>query len=431
MEIAEPKQKKPWYAWLWVPSLYYAQGIPYVVVMTVSVIMYKRLGIGNDDIAFYTSILYLPWVIKPLWSPIVDMFKTKRSWIIVMQFVVGVCLGGVALTIPVPQFLQFTLAFFFIMAFSSATHDIAADGFYMLGLEQHEQALFVGVRSTFYRGAMITGQGLLVMLAGYFETITPSVTTAWQYTFFIITAFFTLFAIYHLFILPKPASDKPVLLDKSKGFFSEFFKTFVNFFKKPGIGLAITFLLIYRFGEAQLVKLASPFLLDPRNVGGLGLHTEEVGLIYGTIGVGALLAGGILGGIMAAKFGLKKMIWWMFAAINIPHLLYVYLSYAQPESRILIGTCVAGEQLGYGFGFTAYMLYMIMISEGEYKTSHYAICTGFMALSMMIPGLFSGYIQQWLGYQHFFVWVMLAMIPGIFIVKALKIPDDFGLKKKK
>lgn len=589
----KPAYRKPWF---WVPSLYYAQGIPYVIVMTVSVIFYKKMGLTNTDIALYTSWLYLPWVLKPLWSPFVDLFKTKRLWIVSMQFILGVGLAGIAFTIPLPHYLQYTLAFFFLMAFSSATHDIAADGFYMLALPENEQSFYVGIRSTFYRFANITGQGLLIVLAGWLElssglpehrltvadfkdttavvqswnnvdttfedlgnsdlsllvsnkeikvsdaklnkravdslktfyhnqnykngflneytgkelafaptekdaeTLTGNVAvisfklsheltddesyilnvnnlveadtnivllagsniafhknnwdkpafaviqlkhagktaefkalasdlpSAWRYVFIVITAVFFIFVLYHFFVLPYPAVDVQTAKRSGKEILRDFVQTFVLFFKKKNILLSIAFLLIYRFGEAQLVKLASPFLLDPRDKGGLGLTTSEVGLVYGTLGVGGLILGGIIGGMLVSKGGLKKWIWWMFASINIPHILYIYLAYFQPTSLAIISGCVALEQFGYGFGFTAYMLYMIYVSEGELKTSHYALCTGFMALSMMIPGLFSGWIQEQLGYKLFFVYILLTMIPGFFITKILPIDKNFGKK---
>lgn len=606
--------------WAWVPSLYYAEGIPYVIVMTVAVIMYKRLGISNAEIALYTSWLYLPWVLKPLWSPIVDMFKTKRLWIIIMQLIVGAGLGGVALTIPMPDYFQYTLAFFWLLAFSSATHDIAADGFYMLGLSKHDQAFFVGVRSTFYRFAMITGQGLLIILAGYFESTTglPSVTTkinssseteivqvmqpdsvsispmegslriivvpeelniptssmsktefdslkgfvnswngdngfysvedvqknsgvsaaengglnwferiivdlfgvekeeetkgnitgnagvvyfhlsnkpeagekivvnfgrdtgdksisliegvrftftdqnwnkpayaliqldpklkvassasfearagnvplSWIITFAILTILFLLFFIYHKFILPYPKTDKPTLAAQDSSAFKEFFTTFALFFKKKHIGIILGFLLLYRLGESQLVKLASPFLLDASEVGGLGLTTGEVGIVYGTVGIIALTLGGLLGGFLAARYGLKYWLWYMVVAINLPNIVYVYLSTAQPESFFIINLCVAIEQFGYGFGFTAYMLYMIYVSEGDHKTAHFAITTAFMALGMMIPGMVSGWLQELIGYQHFFIWVVIATIPAFIISKFIPLDPEFGKKNE-
>jgi PAT family beta-lactamase induction signal transducer AmpG len=615
--IKKSFRKNPWF---WVPSLYFSEGMPYVIVMVVSVIMYKRLGISNTDIALYTSWLYLPWVIKPLWSPIVDLLKTKRFWIITMQLIIGAGLAGVALTIPVSNFFQYTLAFFWLLAFSSATHDIAADGFYMLGLSEHDQAFFVGIRSTFYRIAMITGQGLLIILAGYLESstgleqidmevkavnhkvnvenissediselngelkllhfpeileistekiseanldsilkfvneenikngyeqkfestfnvnianeekswwnevvvknlenfiknnfgkeidskfaktklgnvgimhlylskhlgddeqiivnigegsgdksisliktnrfvftkdnwnkpalilyqidpklktetsasftaISGNIPLAWTITFAIITFLFFLFFLYHKFILPYPKSDVSYKTEKNN-VFAEFFKTFALFFKKKNIGLGITFLLVYRLGESQLLKLASPFLLDTKEFGGMALTTGEVGFIYGTVGIVALVLGGLLGGFLAAKHGLKFWLWWMLIAINLPNFVYVYLSYVLPDSFFIILSCVAIEQFGYGFGFTAYMLFMIYISDGEHKTAHYAITTGFMALGMMIPGMISGWLQELIGYQHFFIWVILATIPAFIITKFLNIDPDFGKK---
>lgn len=605
--------------WLWIPTLYFAEGIPYVVVMTVAVIMFKRLGISNTDIALYTSWLYLPWVIKPLWSPLVDLLKTKRWWIVVMQLLIGAGLGGVALGLPLPMFFKVSLIFLWLLAFSSATHDIAADGFYMLGLDEHQQTYFVGIRSTFYRIAMITGQGLLIILAGFFETSTglspieikartnpaasvslnipelpamesqertyfavfpedveisaknissarfdsvrqvvvrhnsqngfvhygngPSasgknenswwsrsisiplgnflkktfnpaeppaaldsrtgnisvvgiklsrkpeankemilnlkfqrgdnsikllegerlafnatnwdkpayvllqadpklnrtsealfkgtsgnIQLAWSITFIILAGLFVVFSFYHRFMLPYPASDKAAR--SNHNFLKDFFSTFGSFFNRKEIGVIISFLLLYRFGEAQLVKMASPFMLDPRQAGGLGLTTGDVGLIYGTFGILALTAGGILGGLAAATKGFRYWLWWMVLAINLPHMAYVYLSFAQPDNYFIISFCVVIEQFSYGFGFTAYMLYMIYISEGKNKTAHYAIATAFMALGMMIPGMFSGWLQDMIGYKNFFVWVMLCMIPGIIPVFFIRVKRDFGIKKK-
>jgi MFS transporter, PAT family, beta-lactamase induction signal transducer AmpG len=608
-------------AWKWVPTLYFAEGIPYVVVMTVSVIMYKRLGISNTDIALYTSWLYLPWILKPLWSPVVDILKTKRFWIVTMQLIIGAGLAGVAFTIPIPNFFQYTLAFLWLLAFSSATHDIAADGFYMIALSKHDQAWFVGIRSTFYRVAMITGQGFLIILAGYIEansglpsvdlnvTANPNIevqqllspedlqmlreggdsriitqpaelvistkhrdkseidsitalarswnikngfyeeekkaatvddsgpswwtvnvadpiedflrknfaphpkeiaaadltgnigvvyfylssqpedeqvvvnfgresgdnsisliegtrfvftsdnwdrpamaviqldpklrteTTAyfqaragniplaWVVTFIILTALFLIFFIYHKFILPRPAGDKPVIEDTGiKNVFAEFFRTFALFFTKEKIGLILAFILLYRLGEAQLVKLATPFLLDAQEAGGLALTTGQVGFVYGTVGIIALTLGGIVGGILAARNGLKYWIWWMVLAINIPDLNYVYLAYTQTTNMWLINAAVAIEQFGYGFGFTAFMLYLIYASEGEHKTAHYAIATGFMALGMMIPGMFSGWLQEIIGYQNFFIWVCISTIPAFIIVKLIPLDPSFGKK---
>ncbi len=580
--------------WSWIPTLYFAEGMPYAIVMLMAVVLYKRLGISNTEIALYTSWLYLPWVIKPLWSPIVDILKTKRYWIVIMQLLIGVGLGGVALTIPLPLFFQITLGFFWLLAFSSATHDIAADGFYMLGLSKHDQALFVGIRSTFYRVAMITVQGVLIMFAGYVESHTglpslerpvtvvqqgevpafdfsnldseaqpgaprlliepenlvipltatnpaatdslvsfargwnanrgslhelntyfkdiiptaddkgkystsansgiflirlsapplddeeivvnfgqdsgdksislstanrlvftrdnwnkpaiaviqldPKLKTAtsavylatagniplaWMLTFTIMAAMFIFFFIYHRFILPRPMDDKAA---DSGNFMRDYWQVFVAFFTKEKIALTIAFILIYRFGEAQLVKIAPLFMLDSIEAGGLSLTTGQYGFIYGTLGMLALTLGGILGGIVASRQGLKFWILWMALAMKLPDLVYVYLSYLQPDSFALIAVCVTIEQFGYGFGFTAYMLFMITAAEGRHKTAHYAICTGFMALGMMIPGMFSGWLQETIGYQHFFIWVLLCTIPGLLMLRWLPIDPNFGKK---
>jgi len=622
----EKSTRSPWF---WVPSLYYSQGIPYVVVMMVSVIMYKRLGISNAEIALYTSWLYLPWVIKPIWSPIVDLLKTKRWWIISMQLIIGAALASVALTFSLPNFFQISLVFLWLMAFSSATHDIAADGFYLLGLDTHNQSWFVGIRSSFYRLAMISGQGLLVVLAGYLEAVTgpepvritvnsvptssntivnssswdepttdepmlialdadleavtevqttaqrdsilqavknynllngfygleaanvakneqasqqssgqsngalgsanektynglerwlkntfgeeitedfsragqvviakvrlhdpkntlsgelvvnlgrdegnasiklaegdrlvindsnrnieawvafeldPKLKTAvstvfignsgnvrlaWSTTFGVLAVLFGLFFFYHFIFLPRPVED--ISRKSEAGFASDFITTFGAFFKRKKLGWVLAFLLLYRLGEAQLAKLAAPFLLDSTSIGGLGLTTGEVGFIYGTIGIAMLTVGGILGGIVAAKDGLKKWIWWMVIAINLPNLVYVFLAIVQPDSFWVITAGVAIEQFGYGFGFTAYMLYCIYISQGEHKTTHYAISTGFMALGMMLPGMVSGWLQELIGYSNFFVWVVIATVPAFIVTAYIPLDSEFGKKSK-
>ncbi len=603
-------------AWSWVPSLYFAEGIPYIVVMQVAVIMYKRFGISNAEIALYTSWLYLPWVIKPIWSPLVDTVRTKRFWILLMQVIIGAGLAGVALTLPGPMFFKYSLAFLWLLAFSSATHDIAADGFYMLGLSEKDQAWFVGIRSTFYRLAVITGQGLLVILAGSIESstglptrtidvsvrteaaasppfavpadsvfastadafvtakagseirlgasgnsapdsliaaahrwnvrhgfvdapstvdespglwtrtvgaawarfiaapierglravfdvdveadalrgnvavsylkigsgtvaspivvnvdiasgnksisvaegarlrITPdnaavpaavvfradprlrsdasatfevrsgNVVLAWGSVFALLAVLFVVLAAFHRFVLPRPSTDRPT--GSGRGLIGDFAETFASFFRKPGIGVIVAFILLYRFSEAQLVKLAAPFLLDSSDVGGLALTTGEVGFVYGTVGVLALTLGGIVGGILASRDGLRRWFWPMIVAMNIPNAVYLFLATTTPDSWLVINLCVAVEQFGYGFGFTAFLLYLIMVSEGEHKTAHYAICTGLMALGMMIPGMFSGWLQEIVGYKNFFVWILIATIPAFAVSTFVRIDPEFG-----
>lgn len=611
--------------WSWIPTLYFAQGLPYVAVMTISVIMYKRLGISNTDIALYTGWLYLPWVIKPLWSPFVDIIKTKRWWTLTMQWILALALAGIAFSIPTSFFFQLTLAVFWIVGFTSATHDIAADGFYMHALTEHEQSLYVGIRSTFYRIATIAGQGLLVIIAGLIETgtglepalltveaspsysntltlptfdgvatdgekeahfvftsaeiqagVTPSVndsadvkaqiaglekavkewnianrfvapdevkgdnkvaqkakeesaftswvrnhfgekrevttdatdnvvvvgvrlskqpapdetkvlnmtfkdgdqsirleqnslssrleftadnwdkpayllfridhklkeTTsatfagasgnipfAWMVVFIVLSGFFFIVSIYHNWVLPRPASDRPAKDAQAGSIMKEFFETFKTFFTKRQAAVAILFMLLYRLPEAQLVKLINPFLLDPIDKGGLGLTTGEVGVVYGTVGIIGLTLGGIIGGICAARGGLKKWLWPMAWSMSLTCLTFIYLSYAQDHSLLTVNICVFIEQFGYGFGFTAYMLYLIYFSEGEHKTAHYAICTGFMALGMMLPGMAAGWLQETIGYRHFFVWTIVCCAATIAVCAFIKIDPNFGRKQ--
>ena len=415
--------------WAWIPTLYFAQGLPYVAVMTISVIMYKNLGISNTDIALYTSWLYLPWVIKPFWSPFVDLLKTKRWWVTTMQLFVGAGLAGIAFTIPMSDFFQTTLAIFWLVAFSSATHDIAADGFYMHSLNVKDQALYVGIRSTFYRIATIAGQGLLVVLAGELEKRTSSIAMAWSITFYILAGAFIAFYLYHSFILPRPDSDHPAVGEvNASNIFKEFFATFASFFRKKQAFVAILFMLFYRFPEAQLVKMINPFLLDPLEKGGLGLTTAEVGFVYGTIGIIGLTLGGIIGGFCAARGGLQKWLWPMAWSISLTCITFVYLGYFQPQDFFVINLCVFIEQFGYGFGFTAYMLYLIYYSEGEHKPAHYAICTAFMALGMMLPGMAAGWLQEQIGYENFFIWVMICCAATITVCAFIKIDPNYGKK---
>jgi len=415
--------------WAWIPTLYFAQGIPYVVVMTLSVILYKNMGVNNTDIALYTSWLYLPWVIKPLWSPLIELFSTKRVWIVALQFAVGTALACVALTIPGPGYFKMTLAVFWLMAFASASHDIAADGFYMLALPEHSQAAFVGVRSTFYRLANIGGQGGLVYLAGELQERTGSMQTAWSVVFGVLTALFVAMALYHWLVLPRPAADVRGAGHTQSGKLArDFLQVFAAFFKRPGILVVLGFLLLYRFPEAQLLKLATPFLLDKAELGGLGLSTKAVGIAYGTVGLTALTLGGLLGGWVISKVGLKRALWPLILLMHVPNAVFVFLALTQPQDVVIVSTALAVEQFGYGLGFTAYLMYMILVSDGPHKTAHYAICTGFMALGMMLPGMWSGWLQQQLGYLPFFVWVLAATIPSFAMAALIKIPEGFGKK---
>ncbi len=598
----EQKSKKSINPWAWISTLYFAEALPYVAVMTIAVIMYKRLGISNTDIALYTGWLYLPWVIKPFWSPFVDLFKTKRWWTITMQWIIAIAFALLAFAIPTPFFFQLTLAVFWVIGFTSATHDIAADGYYMHALDDHQQSFYVGIRSTFYRIATVAGQGLLVILAGViemnsglepaqlqvnatqqtitikditeqqsgqrflfttaeadstlsmidyvkqqneangfvekeqpqqqaaaqvteeestftkwlretfgeaprkasalqsrqqivgitlaeqpkddepiilnmafkngdqsikmeqgklstrfqftkdnwnkpalmiisvdpklkedttatFEGLSGNIPFAWLVVFVVLSVFFFLVAVYHQFILPHPDSDHATKDISAKTIASEFLRTFKTFFTKPQALVAILFMLLYRLPEAQLVKIINPFMLDPIDKGGLGLTTGQVGVVYGTVGIIGLTIGGILGGLAAARGGLKCWLWPMVLAITLPDLVYVYLSYVQPEGLGIINACIFIEQFGYGFGFTAYMLYLIYFSEGEHKTAHYAICTGFMALGMMLPGMMAGWLQETIGYRHFFIWTIICCAATFLVCAFIKIDPNFGKKK--
>ncbi len=421
------KDRNPW---AWVPTLYFAEGLPYIAVTVLAIEIYMQLGLSDAEITFYTSWLYLPWVIKPFWSPFLDLYKTKRWWITTMQLLLGSAFAGVAFTIQADWWLQGSICFFWMLAFSSATHDVAADGFYMMGLDQHEQAFFVGIRSTFYRLSMIFGKGLLIMLAGVLQVMFRyQIKFSWSLIFYGLTGLFIAFYLYHNYILPRPKEDI-VHEEKQdeKVVVHEFFMTFATFFEKKQILTAIAFMLLFRLPEALLTPISQLFLQAQPSKGGLGLSPQEFGLVNGTVGVIGLLAGGIIGGMLVSRDGLKKWIWPMTFAITIPNVAYVYLAYAMPESLMAINICVFLENFGYGFGFSAYMLFMIYFSQGEHKTSHYALCTGFMALSMLIPGLFAGALAQYVGYRIFFIIVMLSCMLPFFVASFLKIDSEFGRK---
>ena len=433
--------------WMWIPTLYFAEGIPYFIVNNISVTMFTKMGVPNGAMALFTSLLYLPWAIKPLWSPFVDILKTKRWWILSMQILMSVTFILTTLSIPHPDaatiasqttpisLFTFTLILFIVTAFASATHDIAADGFYMLALDQQQQSFFVGIRSTFYRLSSIFGQGVLVYIAGYIERTSHNIPLSWTLTIAITSVIFTLVSLYHTFVLPKPKADwirhiEERQQQQAQAIWKEFARTFVTFIRKPGVLLAIVFMLLYRLPEAFLLKMVNPFLLDSQPKGGLALATDEVGVIYGTIGVFFLTLGGIIGGVASSRWGLKKALWPMALFMTLPCATFVYMSMFHPTNVVIISTCVAIEQFGYGFGFTAYMLYMMYFSEGEFTTAHYAICTAFMALSMMIPGMFAGYLQEWLGYEGFFWMVMVCCVAtvAVTIVVRKEINANYGRK---
>lgn len=420
--------------WFWIPTLYFAEGIPYYMVNNISVIMFNKMGLPNGLMALYTSMLYLPWVIKPLWSPFVDIIRSKRWWVTAMQSIMAVCFIIMAATLPgyapIETITPFTLTLilFWIVAFASATHDIAADGFYMLGLSEGDQSLFVGIRSTFYRLASIFGQGVLVVVAGILESRTGDIPRAWKITLAAVAVIYSALALWHIFRLPKPQADKPREGHGAGFVFRDFLRSFATFFRKPQIVAMLLFLLLYRLPQAFLYKMMNPFLLDPVSEGGLGMSTGQVGIAYGTIGVAALIVSGILGGMAVAKWGLRKCLWPMAMSVALPSLAFIWMSVAQPQNFYLIAFFVAFDQIGYGFGFTAYMLYMIYVSQGEFKTSHYSLCTAFMALSMMLPGMVAGYIQESIGYRGFFIMAGSCCAVTAIVTLLVKIGPEYGKK---
>src|SRR6478609_8109462 len=420
------KENKPWY---WIPFLNFSSGFPYAIIISVSVIMYKDLGINNEDIGFYTSLLYLPWVIKPLWSPFIDLYATKRKWFLSMQLVISIVFLFVGLSISTNHFFMLSLALFWVATFASASNDVASDGFYMIALAKEEQSFFLGIRSTFYRLSMLTANGLIVIFVGYLEDRFGDKTKAWSYTMIFVALIMVFLTIYNFFVTPTVEENSEILEteDKHKPTFEEIFS---SFFQKKQIAVLVSFILLFRLGESQLLKMLTPFLIDQKTKGGMGLATEDVGIIYGTFGVFALVIGGILGGIMISRGGLRKWMLTMFLAMHLPIIGFILLAHFHPTSVYYIYATVIAEQFGYGLGFSAFMMYLIYVAEGEHKTAHYSIATGFMALGMMLPGMASGFIQQYLGYGNFFIWVFIATIPGLILSQLLKYPTDYGKKAK-
>ncbi|MBO5562698.1 MAG: MFS transporter [Bacteroidales bacterium] len=426
------KTRNPWF---WVPTLYFAEGIPYFVVNNISTIMFKKMGMSNADMALYTSLLYLPWMIKPFWSPFVDILKTKRWWIVAMETLVAVLFFGLAASLPASSdgtvsLFTVTLVLFWITAFASATHDIAADGFYMLGLSQHDQSLFVGIRSTFYRLSNLFVQGALVVLAGVIEQHSGDIPHSWRMTLLVVAVLWTALTLYHMFSLPHPSSDSPRPETRPAEILRGFGRTFSTFFRKKLAWLGIAFMLLYRLPEAFALKIVPAFLVDGTEAGGMALSTVNYGLINNTVGVVGIVLGGILGGIAVSRRGLRRSLWPMALSLALPCAVYLYMALVQDVPLWLVGTCVFIEQFGYGYGFTAYMLYMIFVSDGEFKTSHYSLCTAFMAASMMLPGLVAGVLQERMGYPAYFGFVMVTCLATFLAVMLVRkgVPDDFGRK---
>ena len=424
------KKRNPW---AWIPTLYFAEGLPNIIVTGLSVVMYMQMGLSDAEVGLYTGWLALPWVIKPLWSPFIDLLKTKRWWVLTMQALIGASLAGIAFSIPTAFWFQATMCLFFLIAFCSATHDISADGFYMIELDDHNQAKYVGLRNTFYRLAIIFVNGMLVSLAGILQVVfRGQIRFTWALIFYGLAGLFIGLWLYHSRFMPRPKEDvhtKRTLTEVT----SELKKMFITFFQKfdrRGTLIVMLFLLFYRFPEALLNTMTKTFLLRNNYAGGLGLSPQEYGLANGTVGLIGLLLGGIIGGILVSRDGMKRWLWPMVCAITLPDVVYIYLSYSLNSNLVVVSSCLFIEQFGYGLGFTVLTLYMLYYSQGKYKTSHYSICTGISYLGLMLPGMLSGYIKDMVGYRMFFIIVMVCCAITFAVTAFLKIDPDFGKKEK-
>lgn len=409
--------------YMWVPSLYLGESLPYAAVMLMSLVLYQEMGLSDTQIALYTSWLGLPWVIKPLWSPFIDCFRTKRWWILSMQLLIGASLALVALSLPTSIWLQASLVLFMLVAFSSSTHDISADGFYILGLSHQDQELYVGVRNTCYRIGMILGQGGLVMLAGILQQNGMPIPASWSVTFLVVSLLMLFLFGYHSRLLPQVEDTHSQ--HQQTNIMRDFLQTFVVFFRKPHIISALCFILLFRLPEGLLTKIVPLFLKRSIAEGGLALTDVDYGIIYGTLGVVGLLGGGLVGGYLVSRFGLKKCLWPLVLSITLPDLVYVYLSYAQCTNLWIVGSCVFVEQVGYGLGFTAYTLYLVSFAHGERSTSVFSLCTAFQYLGgVMLPGMVSGWMSDSLGYRQFFIYIMAFCLVTFAVTAMVKLPRE-------
>ena len=424
------KKRNPW---AWIPTLYFAEGLPNIIVTGLSVVMYMQMGLSDTEVGLFTGWLALPWVIKPLWSPFIDLLKTKRWWVLAMQALIGAALAGIAFAIPTDFWFQATMCLFFLIAFCSATHDISADGFYMIELDDHNQAKYVGLRNTFYRLAIIFVNGMLVSLAGILQVMfRGQIRFTWALIFYGLAGLFIGLWLYHSRFMPRPAEDVQTrrTVGEVTAELKNMFITFFRKFDRRGTLIVMLFLLLYRFPEALLHTMTKTFMLRHNYAGGLGLSPQEYGLANGTVGLIGLLLGGIIGGILVSRDGMKRWLWPMVCAITLPDVVYIYLSYSLNSNLIVVSSCLFVEQFGYGLGFTVLTLYMLYYSQGKYKTSHYSICTGISYLGLMLPGMLSGYIKDMVGYRMFFIIVMACCVITFAVTAFLKIDPEFGKKEK-
>ena len=411
----------------WVPSVYFAMGLPFVVLNMVSVLMFKGMGIRDGQITFWTSLIMMPWTLKFLWSPFLEMYKTKKFFVVLTQLVTGLGFLLVGLVLHLPWFFSLCIFLMAIIAFSGATHDIATDGVYMAELSKEEQASWIGWQGAFYNIAKIVASGGLVWVAGRLikhfggvegatkEVMHSAATNAWMIVMIAIGALMILLGLYHIKQLPS-GKGTAVKTESAKETFDRLVEVLKNFFTKKHIVYYIFFIILYRFGEGFVMKIVPLFLKAARSEGGLGLNEEQIGLYYGTFGAAAFVLGSVLAGYYISHFGLKRTLFSLCCIFNLPFVAYTFLSQVQPESGLLIGSMITLEYFGYGFGFAGLTLFMMQqIAPGKHQMAHYAFASGIMNLGVMLPGMVSGLISDAIGYKWFFVFTLIATIPAFLI----------------
>ncbi len=428
MDKAEPHHlapDKPRHPLAWVPSLYLAQGLPFYSVALVAGLMFKSMGVPNEQIARWTGLLGLAWVFKALWSPFLELFRSKKRIVVTLQLTGGVALAALALALQLPAWFALAIALLGVVSLASSTHDIAADGLYIASLSSKQQCAYAGWQGAFFNGAKFLSLGGLVILAGHLEqAIGPQ--AAWATVFGLLGALMAGLGLYHAWALPGPRADAARPASSTvRGTVAVLVDVIRAFFAKPGIWLGILFILLFRTAEGQVQTIGPLFLRDARGIGGMGLSTQEVGAIYGTAGTAAFLVGSILGGYFTSWIGLKRAMPWLILAMNVPNLVFYYLSMAQPESLGVVTASLAAEMFGYGFGFVGMILFIMqVIASGPYQTAHYALGSGFMQLGFVLSKVVSGDIQQALGYRHFFLWVVLSALPVLVLTRFVKLEAD-------
>jgi PAT family beta-lactamase induction signal transducer AmpG len=404
---------------LWVPTLYFAEGLPFYAVNMMALIFYSRMGVSNATITATVSLLGLPWSLKPLWSPFLEMYKTKKFFVVLLEFVGGLSLGLLALCLPLPGYFRYSVALLAVIGFCASTHDIAADGLYIASLTPRQQAAYAGWQGGFFNIARFVSQGGLLILAGYLENRMP-VARAWMMIFASVGVTLVVVSLFHARVLPSGGEERHA--ESLQQMLSTFWDVVVSFFKKPNIYFLLLFVFLYRAGEGQVVKIGPLFLKAARDTGGLGLSTAQFGTIYGTFGTAAFILGSVLGGYFAAWLGLKRALLPLILVMNLPMLTYFYLSTAMPTSSPMIAAAMSLEMFGYGFGFVGVMLVMMQeIAPGKYQTAHYAFANSLMNLGLIVPGAVSGLIQTKIGYQHFFLWVLISAIPAMILARFVPI----------